>query len=150
MSANDPAKIQVHGTCVALEGVGILLRGPAGAGKSDLAVRLIDGGAVLVADDLCQIRREGEQLLIDLPDQVGPVFRGRIAIHGLGIATLGYFGPAPLGLVADLRPGSAVQDPEARGCIDFLGLARPLIVLDPFQLSAVARLRLMATRRLLA
>ena len=79
MSANDPAKIQVHGTCVALEGVGILLRGPAGAGKSDLAVRLIDGGAVLVADDLCQIHREGEQLLIDLPDQVDPVFRGRIA-----------------------------------------------------------------------
>ena len=150
MSADAPAKIQVHGTCVALEGVGILLRGPAGAGKSDLALRLIEGGGVLVADDLCQIARQGEHLLIDLPDQVDPSFRGRVAIRGLGIARLDYFGPAPLGLIAELRPGSAVQGLETPASIDFLGLARPLIVLDPFQVSAVARLRLMATRRLLA
>ena len=41
----------VHATCVAIEGAGVLIRSPAGAGKSDLALRLIDGGAVLVADD---------------------------------------------------------------------------------------------------
>src|SRR5690349_11014053 len=105
MRADEKGKIQVQGTCVALEGVGILLRGPAGAGKSDLALRLIQSGGILVADDLCQIYRRVEQLLIDLPDQVDPVFRGRIAVRGLGIATLGYFGPAPLGFVADLRPG---------------------------------------------
>ena len=41
----------VHGTCVDLDGRGILLRGPSGSGKSDLALRLIDSGARLVADD---------------------------------------------------------------------------------------------------
>ena len=38
--------IRVHGTSVALDGDGILLRGPSGSGKSDLALRLIDEGAV--------------------------------------------------------------------------------------------------------
>src|SRR5262249_41814492 len=144
------ARLQVRGTCVAIAGAGVLLRGPAGAGKSDLALRLIDSGAVLVADDLCQIRREEDRLLIDLPDQVDPVFRGKIEIRGLGIAAVDYFGPAPLALVADLEAGLAGKDPASRGTVEFLGLARPLIVLDPFQASAAARLRLMATRRLLA
>ncbi|MBT7294587.1 MAG: serine/threonine protein kinase, partial [Rhodospirillaceae bacterium] len=40
-----------HATCIALAGKGVLLRGFSGAGKSDLALRLIDGGAKLVADD---------------------------------------------------------------------------------------------------
>ena len=42
---------QIHGACVEISGVGVLLRGPSGSGKSDLALRLIDGGASLVADD---------------------------------------------------------------------------------------------------
>lgn len=47
--------LQLHGTAVAIEGQGVLLRGPAGAGKSDLAWRLIEAGAVLIADDLVEI-----------------------------------------------------------------------------------------------
>src|SRR3546814_10156556 len=46
-----PAMQTVHATTVALDGTGVLLRGPAGSGKSDLALRLIDQGARLVADD---------------------------------------------------------------------------------------------------
>ena len=42
--------IRAHGTCVEIDGSGVLLRGPSGSGKSDLALRLIDGGARLVAD----------------------------------------------------------------------------------------------------
>ena len=53
----DGERIRIQATCVALQGVGILLRGPSGAGKSDLALRLIDAGASLVADDLCELRR---------------------------------------------------------------------------------------------
>jgi hypothetical protein len=144
MSAGGP--LQVQGTCVALDGVGLLLRGPSGAGKSDLALRLIDSGAVLVADDLCQIRREGERLLIDLPDQVDPSFRGCMEVCGFGIVSLPYFGPAPLGLVVDLRPALPAEGSRAPQTLVFLDLRRPLIVLDPFQASAVARLRLMARR----
>ena len=50
----------MHATCVAIDGVGVLIRGASGAGKSDLALRLIDGGAALVGDDYCDVTaREG-------------------------------------------------------------------------------------------
>jgi len=42
---------QLHASCVSIDGKGILLLGPSGSGKSDLSLRLIDGGATLVADD---------------------------------------------------------------------------------------------------
>ena len=48
----------VHGTCVELFGLGVLLRGPSGCGKSDLALRLIDDGARLVADDQVVLTEE--------------------------------------------------------------------------------------------
>ena len=42
---------QIHATCIEVDGVGVLIRGASGSGKSDLALRLIDAGATLVADD---------------------------------------------------------------------------------------------------
>jgi len=45
----------VHGSCVAWAQGGILLLGPPGGGKSDLALRLLGRGAVLVADDQVEV-----------------------------------------------------------------------------------------------
>jgi serine kinase of HPr protein (carbohydrate metabolism regulator) len=45
----------LHATAVALGEAGVLLLGPPGSGKSDLALRLIDRGAILIADDLSLI-----------------------------------------------------------------------------------------------
>src|ERR1700709_2175376 len=59
--------IRVHGTCIALDGEGVLLRGPSGSGKSDLALRLIDGGALLVADDQTELRRRGDAVIASAP-----------------------------------------------------------------------------------
>ena len=50
--------MRVHGTCVAIAGRGVLLRAPSGAGKSDLALRLIDAGARLVADDQVELAQD--------------------------------------------------------------------------------------------
>ena len=49
---------KMHATSVALEDNGVLIEGPSGSGKSDLALRLIDSGATLISDDLtfCQKR----------------------------------------------------------------------------------------------
>ena len=142
MSAGKPDRVQIHASCVALSGAAVLLRGPPGAGKSDLALRLVDGGGMLVADDLCEIRREGGRLLADLPAAVEPRFRGRIELRGIGFLTLPYAGATPLSLIADLVPGGA--DGDSLGEAVYLGVALPRIVLDPFQASAVARLRLLA------
>jgi HPr kinase/phosphorylase len=140
----EPARVQIHASCVALAGAGVLLRGRPGAGKSDLALRLVDGGGALVADDLCEIRRQGDRLLADLPAAVDPGFRGRIELRGIGFLTLPYAGPTPLALVADLESGTRDEPGESGREAVYLGVALPLIVLDPFQVSAVAKLRLLA------
>jgi len=142
MSESQPDRVQIHASCVALSGVAVLLRGAPGAGKSDLALRLVDGGGMLVADDLCEIRRKGGRLLADLPAAVEPRFRGRIELRGIGFLTLPYAGATPLSLVADLS--SVAGDGDCLGKAVYLGVALPLVVLDPFHASAAARLRLLA------
>jgi HPr kinase/phosphorylase len=144
MSESKPARVQIHASCVALSGAGVLLRGRPGAGKSDLALRLVDAGGELVADDLCEIRRQGDQLLADLPEAVDPGFRGRIELRGVGFLMLPYAGASPLALVVDLQSGAPAEGAQAAQEAVYLGVGLPLIVLDPFQASAVAKLRLLA------
>jgi HPr kinase/phosphorylase len=136
----EAARLQVQGTAVAIDGAGVLLRGPSGAGKSSLALRLIDEGAVLIADDLAEIRRSRGRLTIGLPAAVDPRFRGAIERRGQGILKLPCLVTAPLALVVDLRRGGGASD---RLCdrIEVLGLAVPLAVLDPFQPDTPAKLR---------
>ncbi|HZT20079.1 MAG TPA: HPr kinase/phosphatase C-terminal domain-containing protein, partial [Dongiaceae bacterium] len=144
MSRGVADRVQLHASCVALEGVAILLRGAPGVGKSDLALRLVDAGGALVADDLCEIRREGARLLADLPASVEARFRGRIEIRGLGVFALPYAGATPLALVVDLRPGGCAERLPLAETASFLGVALPLVCLDPFHASCVAKLRLLA------
>ena len=94
----------VHGTCVDLDGRGILLRGPSGSGKSDLALRLIDGGARLVADDQVELRRDGHRVLARAPITLS----GRMEVRGLGIVPLPYVTEAALHAVIDLVAPQAV------------------------------------------
>ncbi len=139
-----PGSLHLHATCVALDGAGILLRGRPGSGKSDLALRLVDAGGKLVADDMCEIRRVGSRLIADLPASVDAAFRGRIEIRGIGLFTLPYAGPTPLILVADLSPGADPGRTAADPVVDLLGLSLSRFVLDPFHVSAAALLRLLA------
>ena len=62
-----PIMVLVHGTCIDLAGVAVLLRGPAGSGKSDLALRLIDQGARLIADDQVEVERAEDALVARAP-----------------------------------------------------------------------------------
>jgi HPr kinase/phosphorylase len=129
--------ILVHATAIAIEGVAILLRGPPGAGKSDLALRLIDGGARLVADDQAELRRVEDQILVRAP----AVIAGLIEIRGIGILRVDPIEAAPLALLIDLVPSAEVERfPEAR-FEDILGLSVPLIALAPFEASAAAKVR---------
>ena len=63
---------QIHGACVDLSGAGVLLRGPSGSGKSDLALRLIDGGASLVADDRVDLEVRDGNLAAHAPGKRRP------------------------------------------------------------------------------
>jgi HPr kinase/phosphorylase len=134
----------VHATAIAIEGAAILLRGPPGAGKSDLALRLIEGGARLLADDQTMLRRAGDHILARAPGAIA----GLIEVRGIGIVRVDSLDEAPLVLVVDLVPPAEVERiPENRLEV-VLGLAIPLIALAPFEASATAKLRL--ARRTLA
>lgn len=130
--------IRVHGTAVALGGDGVLLRGPSGAGKSDLALRLIDQGARLVADDQTELQRDGDDITMSAPASIA----GQIEVRGLGIVALPSVAAAPLRLVVDLVLSEEIERmPLPREC-SYLGCTLPLVALAPFEASAPAKLKL--------
>jgi len=130
--------IRVHGTAIALGSEGILLRGPSGAGKSDFALRLIDQGARLVADDQTELRRDGDEITMSAPATIA----GQMEVRGLGIVSLPNVASAPLRLVVDLLPSAEIERmPLPRDC-SFLGCTIPAVALAPFEASAPAKLRL--------
>lgn len=137
--------IRVHGTCVALDGGGVLLRGPPGSGKSDLGLRLIDGGALLVADDQTELRRLEGIIVASAPATIA----GRMEVRGIGILPCPSIARARLRLVIDLVAADAVDRlPEPETC-RYLDCAVPLLRLAPFEASAPAKIRV-AVRQLRA
>lgn len=100
------AAVAIHGTMVEVLGVGVLLCGGSGSGKSDLALGLVDRGHRLVADDLVEFAVADGQLLGSCRAGCG----GFIEIRGLGVVNLArLYGEqalqpqAPLGLVLTLE-----------------------------------------------
>jgi serine kinase of HPr protein (carbohydrate metabolism regulator) len=128
----------VHGSCVGFDGAGVLLRAPPGGGKSDLALRLIGDGAVLVADDQVVLSSEAGDLIATAPAAI----KGRIEVRGIGIVTMAYTESVALALVVDLvAPDRVERMPEPAHCT-YLGLTLPRIALAPFEASTPAKLRL--------
>ena len=77
-------RTSVHGVLVDVDGVGVLLTGASGIGKSECALDLVLRGHRLVADDVVDIRRRGE----DLVGQAATLIRNLIEIRGLGILNI--------------------------------------------------------------
>ena len=128
----------VHATTVAIGGRAILLRGVSGSGKSDLALRLIDAGALLVADDQSELYRDGEAVLARSPAPIA----GLIEARGIGILRVGSLASARLSLIAELVSPEAVERLPERCSETILGVAIPLVAVAPFEASTPAKLRL--------
>ena len=84
MPDRKKAQANIHASCVAIGGKGILLLGPSGCGKSDLALRLIDEGARLVSDDRTILFLAKGALHAKAPASI----RGLLEVRGLGIIQL--------------------------------------------------------------
>lgn len=133
--------MQVHGTSVVVDGVGVLLRGQPGSGKSDLALQLIDRGARLVADDQTTLDYENGHLIMTS----NAVVEGLIEVRAVGILPVPSVPRARLGLVVDLIPGGEFERlPEKEYC-EYLGVKVRLLRLPPFAASTAAKLRLAVT-----
>jgi serine kinase of HPr protein (carbohydrate metabolism regulator) len=144
----------IHATCVAFRLRGrswraVLLRGASGAGKSDLALRLIEAGARLVADDQIELVRRGNSVMASAPARIA----GLLEARGVGILKLArdqVVARAPVALLVDLAPPERIERlPEpARELL--LGVDLPVLSLAPFEASAPAKLRLALTRIVVA
>lgn len=128
---------QIHATCVDVEGVGVLFLGAPGNGKSDLALRLIEGGARLVADDRADLTLEDGCVIASAP----PELAGRIEVRGIGILEMKALGKSPVALAVDLVHPDEVERVPEPATIDLLGVPVALVRLAPFEASAPAKVR---------
>jgi HPr kinase/phosphorylase len=137
-AAPEAAHLWLHATCVQIGGVGVVLLGASGVGKSDLALRLIDGGALLVADDQLHVEAAEAGLLGRPADRLA----GLLEVRGVGILRLPYCPVSPLGLVVELdcaRPAPRLPEPST---YVLLGTRLRHLRLDPREASADAKVRL--------
>lgn len=129
---------QIHATCVAIDGCGVLIRGPSGSGKSDLALRLIDQGAQLVADDRVDLNMIDGKLHASAPARL----RGLIEARGVGIMRIEALAKARLYLVVDLVAQSDVERLPETTTMELIGNPIRTIQLNAFDVSAPAKIRL--------
>jgi serine kinase of HPr protein (carbohydrate metabolism regulator) len=133
-----PAELLLHATAVAADGAAVLLIGPPGSGKSDLALRLIDRGWRLIADDQTRLTRRGDVLIVGAPAEI----KGLIEVRGLGIVPVPTVPEAPVKLAVELVEPERVERLPEPDWAEFLGLRVRRIKLWPFAASAPAKLHL--------
>ena len=133
----------VNGTAVAWRGEGVLITGPSGSGKSDLTLRLIDSGATLIADDLVEMKRAGDRLLLSFPPEGPAELKGKMEVKGLGIMSVAVAPPeVPLSLVVEATPPAEVElVPESLES-EWLGLHVTTLRIHLLEPSAPAKVRL--------
>jgi serine kinase of HPr protein (carbohydrate metabolism regulator) len=133
----------VNGTAVAWRGAGVLILGPSGSGKSDLTLRLIDSGATLIADDVVELKRAGDMLLLSFPPEGPGDLKGKMEIKGLGIMSVPVAPPEiPLALVLEATPPDKVElIPESLES-EWLGLPVTTLRIHLLEPSAPAKVRL--------
>ena len=142
---SDSDSFATDGTAVAIGDVALLLTGPSGSGKSDLALRLIDGGARLIADDRVELTIADGRLCCRAPRAMPKELLGRIEARGVGIVPVPVApGAVPLQWVVALVPPDQVERLPVAETRQFLGRRVPLLRLSAFEASAPAKLRLAA------
>ena len=131
----------IHASTVALEGRAVLISGPSGSGKSDLALRLIDRGFQLVSDDQTLVRRDGDRLVASAPQNIA----GKIEVRGIGILEVQYVSDVPVVLLVELTSDIQRMPDDARER-PILGIPLPLVSIDATTASAAAKVALALDR----
>lgn len=125
----------VHASCVAIDGRAVLIEGPSGSGKSDLALRLIDRGAQLLSDDYTELSAVDGRLIARAPNTIA----GKMEVRGIGIVAMPSASPCPVALL--VRAGTPERMPEPMTCA-MMGITVPMIVLPLTEPSAPLKVEL--------
>lgn len=126
-----------QGTLVDIMGVGVLLQGPSGIGKSECALSLLERGHSLVSDDVTRVRvLDGRELM----GASAEITRNLMEVRGLGIINVQQiFGVRAtrnekrVDMVVTLKDWHEVEDIDrvgsARGSCEILGISLPHVVI---------------------
>ncbi len=77
--------VELHGVCMDVLGLGVLITGDSGVGKSELALELISRGHGLVADDMVEISRIAATTL---EARCPPILKDFLEVRGLGVLNI--------------------------------------------------------------
>jgi serine kinase of HPr protein (carbohydrate metabolism regulator) len=131
----------LHASTVAVDGRAVLITGPSGSGKSDLALRLLDRGFTLVSDDQTIVKRDGNRLVATAP----PAIAGKLEIRGIGIVEMERLSDVPAALVVELTTDITRLPDDSRERL-ILGVNVPLISIDALTASAPSKVALALDR----
>lgn len=127
----------IHASAFAYHGVGCVLMGESGAGKSVLLAQAVMYGAQLIADDQVQIQKLDNALIAHAVPELMGVFE----LRGLGLVRCPNVLPShPIHLVVYLDAAAEIARLPERKTHEFCGIALPYVVLSPEHLSTVAPL----------
>ncbi len=112
---------------------GALIEGSSGSGKSDLALRALDCGFRLVADDRVLVWTSEGRLYGRAPDTL----RGLIEVRGLDILAVEVLPYCEIGLVVQLGSPDRIPDVATSTILE---VSVPLLAVDPFEISAPVKL----------
>jgi serine kinase of HPr protein (carbohydrate metabolism regulator) len=134
MSESRLSSENLHASCVAIDGRAVLIAGPSGSGKSDLALRLLDRGFALVSDDRTILRKEGAKVIASAPETI----KGKLEIRGVGIVEMEVVSNAPVALFVELTSDVQRIPDDSRERL-ILGLGIPIVSVDAMTASAASK-----------
>ncbi|HUP67276.1 MAG TPA: HPr kinase/phosphatase C-terminal domain-containing protein [Sphingomicrobium sp.] len=132
----------IHASCVASEGRAVLITGPSGSGKSDLALRLLDRGFVLVSDDQTTVKRDGGGVFASPPSNIA----GKLEVRGLGIIDMDHSTEIPVSLIVELTTDEIQRMPDDSRERPILGVSLPIVTIDAMTASAPSKVALALDR----